>query len=197
MFHARVPLLIFTDRETNLSCDLSVGNAGGFIKSRVLRWFCSLDPRCRPLIFLVHRTTPRAPGASNTLRLVGRGRQAHGNGASGCAVLWPVGAGTGTGTGTKAVWRVLWGGVQVKCWAQAGGINSPKDGTLNSYAICLLVLFHLQVATSTPALPCTAPSLHYPAPLPHLLALPCTTLHYSFPAPCTVMCFVYSAWLAS
>lgn len=32
----------------------------------------------------------------------------------------------------------------VKKWAQVHNINSSKDGTLNSYSLCLLVIFHLQ-----------------------------------------------------
>lgn len=36
--------------------------------------------------------------------------------------------------------------VQIKCWAKAQCINDPKLGTLNSYALSLLVVFHLQVS---------------------------------------------------
>eukprot|EP00249_Psilotum_nudum_P016998 c26099_g2_i2 orf=734-1474(+) len=32
----------------------------------------------------------------------------------------------------------------VKCWAKAHCINNAKLGTLNSFALCLLVVFHLQ-----------------------------------------------------
>jgi DNA polymerase sigma len=35
----------------------------------------------------------------------------------------------------------------IKCWAKAQSINDPKMGTLNSFTICLLVVFHLQVLT--------------------------------------------------
>ena len=35
--------------------------------------------------------------------------------------------------------------LQVKEWAKAQNINDPKNGTLNSYSLCLLVLFHFQV----------------------------------------------------
>lgn len=38
----------------------------------------------------------------------------------------------------------------VKEWARSHDINDPKEGTLNSYAICLLVIFHLQ--TCVPAI---------------------------------------------
>lgn len=38
--------------------------------------------------------------------------------------------------------------VQIKCWAKAQNINDPKLGTLNSYAISLLVVFHLQVSNT-------------------------------------------------
>ncbi|KAG0567913.1 hypothetical protein KC19_7G171200 [Ceratodon purpureus] len=40
----------------------------------------------------------------------------------------------------------------VKCWAKAQCINDPKLGTLNSYALSLLVVFHLQTR-SPPILP--------------------------------------------
>uniref|UniRef100_A0A0D9V7R3 Poly(A) RNA polymerase mitochondrial-like central palm domain-containing protein n=1 Tax=Leersia perrieri TaxID=77586 RepID=A0A0D9V7R3_9ORYZ len=39
---------------------------------------------------------------------------------------------------------------QVKEWAKAQNINDPKNGTLNSYSLCLLVLFHFQ--TCEPAI---------------------------------------------
>ncbi|GJM92583.1 hypothetical protein PR202_ga09064 [Eleusine coracana subsp. coracana] len=38
----------------------------------------------------------------------------------------------------------------VKEWAKAQNINDPKNGTLNSYSLCLLVLFHFQ--TCEPAI---------------------------------------------
>ncbi|XP_024384294.1 uncharacterized protein [Physcomitrium patens] len=40
----------------------------------------------------------------------------------------------------------------IKCWAKAQCINDPKLGTLNSYALSLLVVFHLQTR-SPPILP--------------------------------------------
>ncbi|XP_024535821.1 protein HESO1 isoform X1 [Selaginella moellendorffii] len=42
--------------------------------------------------------------------------------------------------------------VSVKCWAKAQCINDPKMGTLNSYALSLLVIFHLQTR-NPPILP--------------------------------------------
>lgn len=42
--------------------------------------------------------------------------------------------------------------MQIKCWAKAQCINDPKLGTLNSYALSLLVVFHLQTR-SPPILP--------------------------------------------
>lgn len=35
--------------------------------------------------------------------------------------------------------------IQIKEWAKAQNINDPKKGTMNSYSLCLLVIFHLQV----------------------------------------------------
>eukprot|EP00897_Mesotaenium_endlicherianum_P000852 jgi/Mesen1/10768/ME000091S10296 len=42
--------------------------------------------------------------------------------------------------------------MRVKCWAKAQSINDPKTGTLNSYALSLLLLFHLQTR-SPPLVP--------------------------------------------
>ena len=35
--------------------------------------------------------------------------------------------------------------MQVKEWAKANNVNDPKSGTLSSYSLCLLVIFHFQV----------------------------------------------------
>ncbi|KAJ0773010.1 hypothetical protein HanOQP8_Chr03g0093981 [Helianthus annuus] len=35
--------------------------------------------------------------------------------------------------------------LQMKAWAKAHDINNPRDRTLNSFTIVLLVAFHLQV----------------------------------------------------
>lgn len=47
----------------------------------------------------------------------------------------------------------------VKCWAKVHCINDPKTGTLNSFALCLLVVFHLQTR-SPPVLPPLNAVLH-------------------------------------
>ncbi|KAI5063866.1 hypothetical protein GOP47_0020536 [Adiantum capillus-veneris] len=90
--YARVPLITFEDSQHSISCDVSVDNDTAIVKSRMLRWLCEVDSRCRDLIFLV------------------------------------------------------------KFWAKAHDINDPKLGTLNSFALCLLVIFHLQTR-SPPVLP--------------------------------------------
>lgn len=90
--YARVPLITFEDSQYSISCDISVDNDAAILKSRLLRWICEVDSRCRDLIFLV------------------------------------------------------------KFWAKAHYINDPKLGTLNSFALCLLVIFHLQTR-SPPVLP--------------------------------------------
>lgn len=36
--------------------------------------------------------------------------------------------------------------VQVKEWAKARDINDSKSGSLNSYALSLLIIFHFQVS---------------------------------------------------
>ncbi|KAI3887949.1 hypothetical protein MKW92_036705 [Papaver armeniacum] len=40
--------------------------------------------------------------------------------------------------------------MRIKEWAKSQQINDPKNGTLNSYSLCLLVIFHLQ--TCEPAI---------------------------------------------
>lgn len=50
---ARIPVIKFKETRTGISCDISVDNDGGVLKSRVLRWISSIDDRCRQLIFLV------------------------------------------------------------------------------------------------------------------------------------------------
>ncbi|MCO5563984.1 hypothetical protein L7F22_017639 [Adiantum nelumboides] len=90
--HARVPLITFEDSQHCISCDVSVENDTAIVKSRMLRWLCEVDSRCRDLILLV------------------------------------------------------------KFWAKAHDVNDPKLGTFNSFALCLLVIFHLQTR-SPPVLP--------------------------------------------
>ncbi|KAF6161173.1 hypothetical protein GIB67_007814 [Kingdonia uniflora] len=79
---ARVPVLTCNFR--NISCDVSVNNIFGQIKSKHLLWISEIDERFHDLVILV------------------------------------------------------------KEWAKRYNINNPKDGTLNSYSLCLLVIFHLQ-----------------------------------------------------
>ncbi|KAH9324990.1 hypothetical protein KI387_005168, partial [Taxus chinensis] len=89
---ARVPLLIFEDAQSQISCDISINNGSGFLKSKFLCWISEIDSRCRELIFMI------------------------------------------------------------KYWAKAHNINDPKTGTLNSFSLSLLVIFHLQTQ-SPPILP--------------------------------------------
>ncbi|KAG6468481.1 hypothetical protein ZIOFF_073169 [Zingiber officinale] len=35
--------------------------------------------------------------------------------------------------------------LKLKEWAKAQDINDPKSGSLSSYALCLLVIFHFQL----------------------------------------------------
>ncbi|GLJ41689.1 hypothetical protein SUGI_0862850 [Cryptomeria japonica] len=89
---ARVPLLIFEDSESQISCDISINNGSGLFKSKFLYWICQIDTRFRELVYLI------------------------------------------------------------KHWAKAHNINDPKSGTLNSFSLSLLVIFHLQ-KQSPPILP--------------------------------------------
>lgn len=88
---ARVPLLIF-ESPSQISCDISVCNLVGQIKSRIFLWITEIDERFRNMVLLV------------------------------------------------------------KEWAKSKDINNPKIGTLNSYSLSLLVIFHFQTC-EPPILP--------------------------------------------
>ncbi|KAL5220765.1 hypothetical protein ABZP36_025478 [Zizania latifolia] len=87
---ARVPVLQYVSNSFGISCDISVHNYPGRIKSKIFYWISTLDVRFGDMVLLI------------------------------------------------------------KEWAKAQNINDPKTGTLNSYSLCLLVLFHLQ--TCEPAI---------------------------------------------
>ncbi|EYU19942.1 hypothetical protein ABFS82_06G073500 [Erythranthe guttata] len=87
--NARVPILKF-EGSYNISCDISINNLSGQMKSKILFWINEIDGRFRDLVMLV------------------------------------------------------------KEWAKAHHINDSKSGTLNSYSLSLLVIFHLQ--TLVPAI---------------------------------------------
>ncbi|KAL5717265.1 hypothetical protein ACHQM5_010303 [Ranunculus cassubicifolius] len=89
--HARVPLLIF-ESHRGISCDISICNVLGLIKSKVFLWITEIDERFRFMVLLV------------------------------------------------------------KEWAKSQDINNPKSGTLNSYSLSLLVIFHFQTC-EPPILP--------------------------------------------
>lgn len=90
--NARVPLLMFKDPYSQISCDISINNGLGMLKSKFLYWISQIDTRFRELVFLI------------------------------------------------------------KYWAKAQNINDPKLGTLNSFSLSLLIIFHLQ-RQSPPILP--------------------------------------------
>ncbi|KAL8552021.1 hypothetical protein ACS0TY_000905 [Phlomoides rotata] len=81
--NARVPILKLEGRY-NISCDISVNNLSGQMKSKMLYWINEIDGRFRDLVLLV------------------------------------------------------------KVWANNHRINDSKSGTLNSYCLSLLVVFHFQ-----------------------------------------------------
>ncbi|VFQ72867.1 unnamed protein product [Cuscuta campestris] len=49
---ARVPILMFRGKH-NISCDLSINNIDGKIKSKLLYWISSIDGRFRDMVLLV------------------------------------------------------------------------------------------------------------------------------------------------
>ncbi|MCL7029832.1 hypothetical protein MKW94_017716 [Papaver nudicaule] len=91
--NARVPILVVeSNNHNNISCDISISNYAGIIKSRFLDWVAKIDDRFRDMVLLV------------------------------------------------------------KEWAKFQGINSSRDGTFTSYALCLLVIYHFQTC-EPPILP--------------------------------------------
>ncbi|CAH9103911.1 unnamed protein product [Cuscuta epithymum] len=86
---ARVPILKFEARY-NISCDISINNLCGQMKSKLLYWISTIDERFRPLVLLV------------------------------------------------------------KEWAKAHKINDSRNGSMNSYSLSMLVIFHFQ--TCEPAI---------------------------------------------
>ncbi|CAK7325742.1 unnamed protein product [Dovyalis caffra] len=86
--NARVPILKFEN--ARISCDVSIDNIQGLMKSKFLFWINEIDRRFRDMVLLV------------------------------------------------------------KEWANAHNINNPKNGSLNSYSLSLLVIFHFQ--TCVPAI---------------------------------------------
>ncbi|KAH7678152.1 Polynucleotide adenylyltransferase protein [Dioscorea alata] len=85
--NARVPVLKFQSNYRDISCDISINNHIGQIKSKMLLWISDIDERFHDMVLLV------------------------------------------------------------KEWAKAQDINNPKEGTLNSYSLCLMVIFHFQTCT--------------------------------------------------
>ncbi|KAL8257527.1 hypothetical protein R6Q59_029568 [Mikania micrantha] len=88
--HARVPILKCDSNMGNISCDISINNLSGQMKSKLLFWINDIDARFRDMVLIV------------------------------------------------------------KEWAKAHGINDSKTGTLNSYSLSLLIVFHFQ--TCEPAI---------------------------------------------
>lgn len=86
---ARVPILMFQGKH-NISCDISINNLSGQMKSKLLYWINTIDERFRDMVLLV------------------------------------------------------------KEWAKVHNINDSRNGTLNSYSLSLLVIFHFQ--TCEPAI---------------------------------------------
>ncbi|RAL54880.1 hypothetical protein DM860_013576 [Cuscuta australis] len=86
---ARVPILKFQGKY-DISCDISINNLRGQMKSKLLYWISTIDERFRGMVLLV------------------------------------------------------------KEWAKAHNINDSRNGTLNSYSLSLLVIFHFQ--TCEPAI---------------------------------------------
>ncbi|XP_008777465.1 protein HESO1 isoform X2 [Phoenix dactylifera] len=116
--NARVPLLIYESKKHGISCDVSIDNHMGQIKSKILLWIANMDERFRDMVLLV------CTGYTS------------GNFLICLALFFPI--------------NILLYSMQTKEWAKAQNINDPKLGTLNSFSLCLLVIFHFQ--TCEPAI---------------------------------------------
>ncbi|CAO2172045.1 unnamed protein product [Urochloa humidicola] len=81
---AKVPIIKYMSDQFDISCDISINNYPGRIKSRIFYWINTIDERFGDMVLLV------------------------------------------------------------KEWAKTQNINDPKNGTLNSYSLCLLVIFYFQ-----------------------------------------------------
>ncbi len=53
--HARVPIVKYEQQLLGVECDLSVGSASGYHMSELLYLYGELDPRVRPLVFVVRK----------------------------------------------------------------------------------------------------------------------------------------------
>ncbi|KAL9226623.1 hypothetical protein vseg_002413 [Gypsophila vaccaria] len=62
--HARVPILKLESRVQNISCDISVNNLSGHMKSKFLLWISLIDPRFRDMVLLV-KEWAKAKGINN------------------------------------------------------------------------------------------------------------------------------------
>ncbi|KAL3732241.1 hypothetical protein ACJRO7_028988 [Eucalyptus globulus] len=51
--HARVPILKIESKNSSISCDLSIDNLHGYIKSKFLLWISEIDGRFRDMVLLV------------------------------------------------------------------------------------------------------------------------------------------------
>lgn len=111
---ARVPILQYMSNPSGISCDVSINNYPGQIKSRILYWICTMDTRFSDMVLLVSSLYPSDFFFCHPTLVSPRLMSCHYS-------------------------------LQVKEWAKAQNINDPKNGTLNSYSLCLLVIFHFQV----------------------------------------------------
>ena len=59
VIHARVPILKVVSGHQRISCDISIDNLEGLLKSRFLFWISEIDGRFRDLVLLVSKTHAR------------------------------------------------------------------------------------------------------------------------------------------
>jgi energy-converting hydrogenase Eha subunit F len=55
---ARVPILQYMSNHFGISCDVSINNYPGQIKSRILYWICTMDERFGDMVLLVSSMYP-------------------------------------------------------------------------------------------------------------------------------------------
>lgn len=53
LVHARMPVVKFVERETEVACDVCINNILAVVNTRLLRDYSEVDPRLRPLVYCV------------------------------------------------------------------------------------------------------------------------------------------------
>ncbi|CAL5343582.1 unnamed protein product [Camellia sinensis] len=150
---ARVPILKFERNYLNISCDVSINNLSGQIKSKLLLWINEIDGCFRDMVLLVCSYSKAIDDAYEARTPLGGHVPVSDTGQTWtCSDTLQTRIGYAGDTWDTLRTRSAMLGTRwdVKEWAKAHGINDSKSGTFNSYTLSLLIIFHFQ--TCVPAL---------------------------------------------